>query len=126
VGNMGLPKKILEQGVTDMVRISDGRMSGTGFGTVVLHLSPEAANGGNLGVLKTGDVITLDIAGRTLNVDLSDEELASRRKAYAPQPFPVSRGYAYLYTSHVEEASRGADFDFLKGKSGSAVVRDSH
>jgi L-arabonate dehydrase len=126
VGNMGLPKKMLEKGVTDMVRISDGRMSGTGFGTVVLHVSPEAAAGGNFAVVKTGDIIELDIPKRSLNFVITDEELALRKKLYAAQPPPVKRGYAYLYTQHVEQASLGADFDFLKGGSGSIVTRDSH
>ncbi len=126
VGNMGLPKKLLEKGVRDMIRISDGRMSGTGFGTVVLHASPEAAAGGNFAVVKTGDVIELDVAARRLYLDVPDEELALRKQSFTPQPVGISRGYAYLYTHHVEQAHLGADFDFLKGGSGSEVARDSH
>ena len=126
VGNMGLPKKILEKGVRDMIRISDGRMSGTGFGTVVLHASPEAAAGGNFAVVKTGDVIELDVAAKRLYLDVPDEELALRKQSFTPQPVGISRGYADLYTQHVEQAHLGADFDFLKGGSGSEVARDSH
>jgi len=126
VGNMGLPKKMLEKGITDMVRISDGRMSGTGFGTVVLHVCPEAAAGGNFAVVKSGDTIELNIPERTLNVLVSDEELTRRKAALRQDENPHQRGYAYLYTRHVEQASLGADFDFLKGGSGSIVTRDSH
>lgn len=126
VGNMGLPKKLLEKGITDMVRISDGRMSGTGFGTVVLHVCPEAATGGNFAVVKTGDVIELDIPARRLHLDVDDAELTLRKQAYQPEPGVASRGYVYLYTNHVEQANLGADFDFLKGGSGSVVSRDSH
>jgi dihydroxy-acid dehydratase len=126
VGNMGLPRKILEKGITDMVRISDGRMSGTGFGTVVLHVSPEAAEGGNFAVIKTGDVIELDIRNRTLSLAVPDEELTRRKQAFNVPANNINRGYAYLYTQHVEQAYLGADFDFLKGGSGSVVSRDSH
>ena len=126
VGNMGIPKKLLEKGVTDMVRISDGRMSGTGFGTVVLHVSPEAATGGNFAVIETGDVITLDVPNRTLNVALSVEELLRRRKQFKPLPPIVSRGYVNLYINHVQQAHLGADMDYLVGSSGSEVSRDSH
>ncbi|MGY3052844.1 L-arabonate dehydrase [Pedobacter sp. UYEF25] len=126
VGNMGIPKKLLEKGVTDMVRISDGRMSGTGFGTVVLHVSPEAATGGNFAVIETGDVITLDVPNRTLNVALSVEELSRRRKQFKPLPPIVSRGYVNLYINHVQQAHLGADMDYLVGSSGSEVSRDSH
>lgn len=126
VGNMGLPKKLLEKGITDMVRISDGRMSGTGFGTVVLHVCPEAATGGNFAVVKTGDIIQLDIPNRTLHVDVSNEELEARKKAYNDEESNIKRGYAYLYLQHVEQAHLGADFDFLRGGSGSIVSRESH
>lgn len=126
VGNMGLPKKILEKGITDMVRISDGRMSGTGFGTVVLHVCPEAAAGGNFAVVQNGDTIELDIPNRTLNLVVPDEELTRRKQAFVPEGNAINRGYAYLYTQHVEQAYLGADFDFLKGGSGSIVNRDSH
>jgi dihydroxy-acid dehydratase len=126
VGNMGIPKKLLEKGIKDMVRISDGRMSGTGFGTVVLHVSPEAAAGGSFAQIKTGDLITLDVPNRTLNVAISAEEFAQRKLNYV-QPEPVTnRGYVKLYVDHVQQAHLGADMDFLVGNSGSAVLRDSH
>lgn len=126
VGNMGLPKKLLEKGIKDMVRISDGRMSGTGFGTVVLQISPEAAVNGTLALVQNGDLIQLDAKGRQLNL-LVDEIELEKRKAALPAPVnPFNRGYAKLFVSHVEQAHLGADFDFLKGKSGSEVLRDSH
>ena len=123
VGNMAIPKKLLEQGIHDMVRISDGRMSGTGFGTVVLHASPEAALGGNFAVVKDGDMISLDVANRSLTLHVSDEELAARRAAWNKK---YTRGYVQLYQSHVEQAHLGADMDYLRGGSGSEVTRDSH
>jgi dihydroxy-acid dehydratase len=126
VGNMGIPKKLLEKGITDMVRISDGRMSGTGFGTVVLHVSPEAATGGDFAMIKTGDLITLDVPNRLLNVAISAAELAERKKQYLPPPPITDRGYVKLYTDHVQQAHLGADMDFLIGGSGSKVLRDSH
>jgi dihydroxy-acid dehydratase len=101
-------------------------MSGTGFGTVVLHVSPEAAAGGNFAVVRTGDTIELDIPNRSLNVVLSDEELTVRKQSFIAENSNINRGYAYLYTQHVEQAYLGADFDFLKGGSGSNVSRDSH
>ncbi len=126
VGNMGLPPKVLDKGITDMIRISDGRMSGTGFGTVVLHASPEAAEGGNFAVVKTGDKITLDVPNRRLELLVSDEELAERKKSWK-RPEPISdRGYVGMYIKHVEQANLGADLDFLKGSSGSEVSKDSH
>ncbi len=126
VGNMGIPKKLLEKGIKDMVRISDGRMSGTGFGTVVLHVSPEAAKGGTLALVKTGDMIALDVYDRNLQLLVDDEELEKRRAAWKPTHVEVSRGYVQLYQQHVEQAHLGADMDFLKGCSGSKVTRDSH
>jgi L-arabonate dehydrase len=126
VGNMGLPSKLLAQGVTDMIRISDGRMSGTGFGTVVLHVSPEAAEGGTFALLKDGDIIELDASKRLLQVHLSDEEIAARKSNWKPVHKTPERGYVNLYINHVEQASAGADLDFLKGGSGSEVTRDSH
>ena len=126
VGNMGLPKKVLAKGITDMVRISDGRMSGTGFGTVVLHVSPEAAAGENFSVVKDGDMITLDVEKRILQADVSDEEFAKRKKEKQQVVTSYTRGYVSLYINHVEQAHLGADFDFLKGSSGSEVTRDSH
>lgn len=126
VGNMGLPKKLLDKGVTDMIRISDGRMSGTGFGTVVLHISPEAAENGTIALVEDGDLIALDVPNRTLNLLVDDKELSKRRSALVKQPDVFKRGYAKLYVQHVEQANLGADFDFLKGSSGSEVLRDSH
>jgi dihydroxy-acid dehydratase len=126
VGNMGLPKKLLAKGIVDMVRISDGRMSGTGFGTVVLHVSPEAAMGGNFAVIQTGDVITLDVPNRTLTVDLSADELEKRKEKFKPLPPVATRGYVNLYLERVQQAHLGADMDFLIGGSGDKVTRDSH
>lgn len=126
VGNMALPKKLLAKGIQDMVRISDGRMSGTGFGTVILHASPEAALGGNFAVVKTGDIINLDVAKRSLVLEVSEEELSKRKQAWKPIHKKYDRGYVMLYQQHVEQASHGADMDFLKGGSGSEVSRDSH
>jgi len=126
VGNMAIPKKLLDQGITDMVRISDGRMSGTGFGTVVLHVSPEAAVGGTLAIVQDGDVITLDVPAGILHIELSDEEIVERKSKLTLQPNLSNRGYTYLYQTHVQQAHLGADFDFLRGGSGSEVLRDSH
>ena len=126
VGNMGLPPKILNKGIHDMVRISDGRMSGTGFGTVVLHASPEAAAGGNFAVVQTGDIIELDVENRILKLHVSDAELEKRKKAWKPLPPASDRGYVSMYISNVEQADKGADLDFLKGGSGGEVTRDSH
>ncbi|MBZ5858766.1 IlvD/Edd family dehydratase [Flavihumibacter profundi] len=126
VGNMTLPKKILDKGITDMVRISDGRMSGTGFGTVVLHVTPEAAVGGTFALLKTGDSITLDVINRTLTVALSADELAQRRASWKAPEAAANRGFVGLYVQHVQQANLGADLDFLIGQSGSIVTRDSH
>ena len=126
VGNMLIPKKLMDQGVTDMVRISDGRMSGTGFGTVVLHVSPEAAVGGTLAIVQNGDMITLDVPAGVLHLHVSNEEIAERKAALVPDHYISKRGYTYLYQTHVEQAHLGADLDFLKGGSGSEVARDSH
>ena len=128
VANLILPQKLLEKGVTDMVRICDGRMSGTAYGTVILHVAPEAAAGGPLGLVKDGDIIELDVTKRSLNIDISAEELALRKPSEAMiKTFakPV-RGWERLYIDHVMQADRGADFDFLFGASGSAVPRESH
>jgi len=108
------------------VRISDGRMSGTGFGTVILHASPEAALGGNFAVIQNGDVISLDVANRSLILEVSDEELARRKKAWKPIHKKYDRGYVSLYQKHVQQAHLGADMDYLVGGSGSEVTRDSH
>jgi dihydroxy-acid dehydratase len=127
VGNMALPKKLLQQGVTDMVRISDGRMSGTAYGTVVLHVSPESAIGGALALVRNGDWIELDVEGRRLHLDVSEDELERRRSVWTPPEVPgTSRGYVQLYRDHVLQAHEGADLDFLRGGSGSEVGRDSH
>ncbi|MEJ7643442.1 MAG: IlvD/Edd family dehydratase [Chryseolinea sp.] len=126
VGNISLPKKILEKGIHDMVRISDGRMSGTGFGTVILHASPEAALGGNFAVIENGDIISLDVANRTLILEVTEEELKKRRMAWVPRYKKYERGYVSLYQQHVEQAHLGADMTFLRGGSGSEVSRDSH
>jgi dihydroxy-acid dehydratase len=126
VGNMGIPKKLLQKGVKDMVRISDGRMSGTGFGTVILHVSPESAAGGPLNWVQNGDYIALDVENRTINWEVSDDELAARKVAHPFEKPKTIRGYVGLFIDHVEQADQGADFDFLKGGSGSVVTRDSH
>jgi dihydroxy-acid dehydratase len=126
VSNVPLPTKLLKAGVTDMVRICDGRMSGTGFGTVVLHVSPEAAVGGPLALVRTGDRIVLDVPARTLTVDVSDAELERRRAEWTPPEQKYTSGYAWLYTQHVLQAHEGVDFDFLRGSRGHAVPRESH
>ena len=128
VGNMGLPPKVLAKGVTDMVRISDARMSGTAYGTVVLHVAPEAAAGGPLAAVRNGDFIELDCAGGRLHLDISDDELAARLSDLKPDTSAniFSSGYARLYVDHVLQADQGCDFDFLVGCRGSAVPRHSH
>ena len=126
VGNMGLPPSVLKQGVTDMVRISDARMSGTAYGTVVLHVSPEAAVGGPLALVRDGDMIELDVEGRRLHLDVPEAELARRRAEWRPAPPPMKGGYVSLYLQHVEQADRGADFDFLRGCRGHEIPRESH
>ncbi len=126
VGNLQLPRVLLEQGVYDVVRISDARMSGTAYGTVVLHVAPEAAVGGPLSLVRSGDWVVLDVPRRSLNVELSAEELAERqREGQAARAMP-ERGYAKLFVDHVLQADRGVDFDFLVGSSGHAVPRESH
>ena len=126
VGNMLLPKKLLDRGVNDMVRISDGRMSGTAYGTVVLHVSPESAIGGNLALVQNGDIIELDVLNKRIHLDVSDEELSKRKKAWKKPVLVSERGYVNLYVKHVLQADKGADLDFLVGKSGDKVSRDSH
>jgi L-arabonate dehydrase len=125
VGNMPLPPKLLRQGVTDMVRISDARMSGTAYGTVVLHISPEAAAGGALALVQSGDTIVLDVAQRVIRLEIDDATLAARRAQWTPPSLPA-RGWERLYVEHVQQAHLGADLDFLVGKSGAKVARDSH
>jgi L-arabonate dehydrase len=126
VGNMSPPKKLLAKGIHDMVRISDGRMSGTGFGTVILHASPEAALGGNFAVVQSGDIITLDVSKRSLVLEVSEEELQRRKKNWKPIHKHYDRGYVSLYQQNVEQAHLGADMNYLKGGSGGEVSRDSH
>ncbi len=125
VGNMPLPPKILRKGITDMVRISDARMSGTAYGTVILHTAPEAATGGPLALVETGDTITLDVPARRLSLEV-DEATLNRRRTEWKAPSKPSRGWSQLYVDHVLQADRGVDFDFLVGRSGSVVERDSH
>ncbi|UST56142.1 dihydroxy-acid dehydratase (plasmid) [Comamonadaceae bacterium OTU4NAUVB1] len=126
VGNMGLPPKLLRAGVKDMVRISDARMSGTAYGTVVLHVAPEAAAGGPLAAVRDGDWIELDCAGGRLHLDVSEAELAERLAAIAPEPGPADGGYRRLYVEHVLQADEGCDLDFLVGCRGNEVPRHSH
>jgi dihydroxy-acid dehydratase len=126
VGNFALPAKLLKQGVTDMVRISDARMSGTAYGTVVLHTSPEAAAGGPLALVQNGDTIELDVERRTLHLHVSDAELANRKSRWKPPPPHSDRGWVKLYCDHVNQAHQGVDLDFLVGRSGAPVGRESH
>lgn len=126
VGNFHIPKKLIEAGVTDMIRISDGRMSGTAFGTVVLHVAPESAVGGALALVQNGDMVELDVPNRRLHLDVSEEELARRREAWQARPPAMERGYVHLYLTHVQQADTGADFDFLVGKSGAFVSHGNH
>lgn len=126
VGNMGLPPKVLARGIKDMVRISDARMSGTAYGTVVLHVCPEAAAGGPLALVRDGDLIELDVEQRRLHLDVSDEELRRRAASWKPVPPVVNGGYQQMYVQHVTQASEGADLDFLIGCRGSLVERESH
>lgn len=126
VGNMALPRRLLEKGVRDMVRVSDARMSGTAFGTVVLHCAPEAAVGGPLALVRDGDMIALDVAGRALTLEVSEAELARRRADWAPHPQEMTTGWRGLYVERVLQADRGADLDFLVGCRGHDVPRESH
>ncbi|CAM5675573.1 Dihydroxy-acid dehydratase OS=Streptomyces griseorubiginosus OX=67304 GN=araC_2 PE=3 SV=1 [Streptomyces griseorubiginosus] len=128
VANMPLPTKLLEQGVRDMVRVCDGRMSGTAYGTVVLHVAPEAAAGGPLALVRTGDVISLDVEARRIDLEVPAAELAARTPSRATvEGFAdPRRGWQRLYVDHVQQADKGADLDFLVGSSGSQVTRESH
>jgi dihydroxy-acid dehydratase len=126
VGNVDLPEKLLRKGVKDMIRISDGRMSGTAAGTVILHVAPESAIGGLLALVKSGDMIALDVDNRTLHVELSDEEIKKRKAAWTPPAPMATRGYVKFYIDHVQQANLGADLDILRGGSGSEVTRDLH
>ena len=125
-GNMPLPPKVLRKGITDMVRVSDARMSGTAYGTVVLHVAPEAAAGGPLALVRDGDMVELDVEARRLHLHVSDEELARRRADWQPPPAPAVRGWTKLYVDHVQQANLGADLDFLVGKSGAGIPKDNH
>ena len=126
VGNMGLPPKVLRKGITDMIRISDARMSGTAYGTVILHTSPEAAAGGPLAVVQNGDMIEVDVPNRRLHLDISEAELAARLAKWTPREEPPTSGYALLHHTHVMGADTGADLDFLRGCRGNAVGKDAH
>lgn len=126
VGNMQIPRRLLDAGITDMMRISDARMSGTGFGTCILHVSPESAVGGPLGLVETGDWIELDVPQRTLNLCVDPAELQERRAHWTPPESPYKRGWEKLYTENVEQADQGADFAFMRGSSGSDTPRHSH
>jgi dihydroxy-acid dehydratase len=126
VGNMPLPPKVLKKGITDMVRISDARMSGTAYGTVVLHTAPEAAAGGPLALVKNGDVVELDVPKRRLHLHVSDDELAKRKAAWKPPVPKLTSGYWKLYIDHVLQADEGADLDFLVGQRGAFVPKDNH
>jgi dihydroxy-acid dehydratase len=126
VGNVDLPDKLLKKGVKDMIRISDGRMSGTAAGTVILHVSPESAIGGTLALVKNGDMIELDVENRKLHLDISDAELKKRRAEWKSPDPAATRGYVKFYIDHVQQAHLGADLDLLQGGSGSEVSRDLH
>ncbi|MBN8994979.1 MAG: dihydroxy-acid dehydratase [Rhizobiales bacterium] len=126
VGNMALPAKLLKEGVSDMVRISDARMSGTAYGTVVLHTAPEAASGGPLALVRDGDMIELDVAGRRLELLVDEAELEARRRAWVPPVPPAASGYQSLFIQHVLQADQGCDFDFLVGRRDATVGRHSH
>ena len=126
VSNVVLPTKLLAAGVEDMIRICDGRMSGTSYGTVVLHVTPETALGGPLALVETGDEIALDVPARSIQLEVSDEELARRRANWTAPVLPYTSGYTWLYINHVNGADKGADLDFLVGSRGHAIPRDSH
>jgi L-arabonate dehydrase len=126
VGNMGLPPKVLKKGVRDMVRISDARMSGTAYGTVVLHVCPEAAAGGPLALVDNGDMIELDVEAGRLHLDVADADLARRRESWRPPTPAMASGYQKMYVDHVMQACEGADLDFLRGCRGAAIPRESH
>jgi dihydroxy-acid dehydratase len=126
VGNMPIPQKLLRAGVRDMVRVSDARMSGTAYGTCVLHVAPEAAAGGTLALVQDGDMIELDVEARLLRLDVSDDALAARRAAWSAPAEALAGGYQSLYVRHVMGADQGADLDFLRGCRGHAVPRESH
>ena len=126
VGNMPIPSKLVKEGIKDMVRISDARMSGTAFGTVILHVTHEANEGGMLALVKTGDRIKFSASQGKLELPVSEEELAERRDAWQPEPPHYTRGYAKMYVDHVLQADQGADLDFLVGNDTRPVTRESH
>jgi len=126
VGNMGLPPKLLAMGIKDMVRISDARMSGTAYGTVILHVCPEAAAGGTLALVQDGDIIELDVPARRLHLDVPAEELERRRTLWKPPVIAMKGGYQQMYVQHVMQSCEGADLDFLVGCRGNEVPRESH
>jgi dihydroxy-acid dehydratase len=126
VGNMPIPAKLVKEGVRDMIRVSDARMSGTAFGTVILHVSPEANDGGTLALVKTGDRIKVSASNGVLELLVSDKELEARRANWQPEPPHYTRGYAKMYIDHVLQADQGADLDFLVGKDTRPVTRESH
>ena len=126
VGNMELPEKLVKRGIRDMVRISDSRMSGTAYGTAILHISPESAIGGTLAFVRDGDIIELDIKNRRLTLHVPDSELEKRRKDWKAPGHDTERGYIRLFREHVTQADKGCDFNFLRGGSGSQVTRDCH
>jgi dihydroxy-acid dehydratase len=126
VGNMALPTKVLKKGITDMVRISDARMSGTAYGTVVLHVAPEAAAGGPLALIRSGDMVEIDVTRRSIHIDVPEEELEARKTRWESPGIESNRGYVRLYVEHVNQADQGCDLDFLVGGSGAAVPRESH
>lgn len=125
MGNMALPAKLLKKGIRDMVRISDARMSGTAYGTVLLHTAPESAVGGPLALVQEGDLIEINVAKRLVHLHVPEEELEKRREKLQPLGLP-DRGYARIYVNHVEQADTGCDFDFLIGSSGAPVPPESH
>ena len=126
VGNFALPAKILKKGITDMIRISDARMSGTAYGTVVLHTAPEAAAGGPLALVRNGDMVEIDVGKRRIHLHVSDDELARRKAKWKPLPPHATRGWVKLYCETVQQADKGVDLDFLVGKSGAKVGKVSH
>lgn len=116
-----MPKKLLKQGVRDMLRMSDSRMSGTSYGACVLHISPESFIGGPLALVKNGDMISVDVPARTINLEISEEEFARRKAAWkAPEP-KYERGYGWMFSKHIQQANEGCDFDFLRTDFGKAV-----
>ena len=117
-GMLPIPTKLLKQGVRDMLRVSDARMSGTSYGACILHVAPEAYVGGNLALVKTGDLITVDVPGRRIHLEVSDEELAQRRAAWTPPPKVFERGYGWMFSKHILQADSGCDLDFLETEFG--------